>query len=431
MKKRFIALTIMLLFTAAVFGQTTSDTLYYDKDGKGVASKEFASFYRLLTIPADSNYSKMMRDYYLSGELRGQGQFQSIDRYDDKKSVFDAKCVYYYKNGNVEQEIMWKDGKIDGQWITYFDNGLIKSRANYKNGIIDGLYMKFSDDGSHCTQVEYDNGAYRYDYYVISNNDGCCTKFLLANDQPIFEPASVQDIKTELYAGKKWSSYLKNGMLIRACSQEVKDYGRYYQMLIEIANKSVVPMDFDPSLITVYCMNKQGKELPLHVYSAKEYLDKVGRRQNWDKFVNESTEYSRASEAGYSSSVTTTDAASQKVTVSGGDVYEEAKRRRGYTSYSGGSVTTNSASAVSVTESYNAAVAYQARLVADEKTANFNYELDQQRKVKEEGYLKPTTIHPGETISGYVNVEYKNGTQLVASVVVNGVTYEFTWGVLK
>ena len=51
----------------------------------------FAEYYRIALYPADSAGSKMFRDFYISGELRTEGHFQTIDTLDDCRIVFDGR----------------------------------------------------------------------------------------------------------------------------------------------------------------------------------------------------------------------------------------------------------------------------------------------------------------------------------------------------
>lgn len=93
----------LICFFDIAFSQSKIDTLYYDKDWKG-CEQTFAAYRRVYSIPSDSNLTKRFRDYYITGELRADGEYVSIDKYDDSKSVFNGAFVYYYKSGKVERK---------------------------------------------------------------------------------------------------------------------------------------------------------------------------------------------------------------------------------------------------------------------------------------------------------------------------------------
>ena len=78
----------------------TAQTYYYDKNWKGVEREEFAEYKRVLSPSSDkSHFANKYRDYYITGEKQGEGEYISIDRYDDAKSVFDGEQTAFFKNG--------------------------------------------------------------------------------------------------------------------------------------------------------------------------------------------------------------------------------------------------------------------------------------------------------------------------------------------
>lgn len=139
---------ILLTYNLDSFSQRI-DTLYYDNNWKGVESNQFASFVRYASYAQDSNFKNRFRTYFNTGELHSEGNFFSINKYDDKNSVFGAyktyykngkvqtdwdivdgkgKCTNYYENGNKKEEIEFVDGTQNGTAISYFENGLIHTK---------------------------------------------------------------------------------------------------------------------------------------------------------------------------------------------------------------------------------------------------------------------------------------------------------------
>ena len=98
-KVKLIALVFGLFISIQSSGQIQTDTLYYDKDWKGVESKAFATYVRVFSDPNDEKFPKRCRDYYITGELQSEGEYISIDKYDDSKSVFNGEWTTYYKSG--------------------------------------------------------------------------------------------------------------------------------------------------------------------------------------------------------------------------------------------------------------------------------------------------------------------------------------------
>ena len=51
--------------------------------------------------------------------------------------------------------------------------------------------------------------------------------------------------------------------------------------------------------------------------------------------------------------------------------------------------------------------------------------------MKQEGYLRKTTVYPGDAISGYVNIKRISGSTMTVIVDINGAKYEFPWNISK
>lgn len=58
-------------------------------------------------------------------------------------------------------------------------------------------------------------------------------------------------------------------------------------------------------------------------------------------------------------------------------------------------------------------------------------QMEYDRKIREEGYLKKTTIHSGEGICGYMNIKRVKGKTMRIIVPINGTNYVFDWDVSK
>ena len=98
-----------ILFVLASFICSTSfsqvDTLFYDKDYKGVLLKDSCDYWRV----ADYE-NKVFVDYYNTGEVKAKGQFSYIDRQSDLDSKFEGTYFEFYKTGVLEGYCDFKDG---------------------------------------------------------------------------------------------------------------------------------------------------------------------------------------------------------------------------------------------------------------------------------------------------------------------------------
>ena len=64
-----------------------------------------------------------------------------------------VKAVYYYDNGNVQQEGFFKDGKLDGVWVSYDEKGHKKAVGEYTDGVKTGKWIFFNEN--NLSEVAY------------------------------------------------------------------------------------------------------------------------------------------------------------------------------------------------------------------------------------------------------------------------------------
>jgi len=423
---RIIALILFAMLSFSSYGQEKIDTIYYDKDWKGVTNRAFADFYRIAVYPDNNLYKKQFRDYYITGELQASGGFISIDEIDDSKSIFDGECINYFKNGKVASRKTVRNGKINGEFCEYSEDGLFKRKGTFAEDELSGLYTEFLEDGSYI-QAEYLAGKPKYDYYVMSNQSGFLLKIRFSDNQPIWESPAVSERKTEYRKGTAWQYYIKNGLTVAQTNTTVKDYGKWHRIDLIISNNSMIPIEFDPELITAFSVDKKEKQIDLAVWSSERYMKKVKRSQTWAAIGMGLAEGLATMNAGYSTSTTNSSAYYSGTSNRYGNVSAYGSGGYAYGSYSGNSTYSGSAYGTSTTNTYDATAAYQARVLSAQRMADFDNAQWQERQSKDEGYLKKTTIYPGETITGYVHIERKTGKSVYITVDINGAKYLYGW----
>lgn len=432
MKKVIFIAVLTQLFASFSYSQNVKlDTLYYDKDWKGVSSAVFASFYRIYDANDNSELRKPFRDYYITGELQSEGGYISIDKVDDSKSVFDGEWTTYYRNGNVEQKGNRNRGIIEGEYTTYYENGLVRMHAIMKNGKANGILTEFNEQGDMCSQTEMLNGEPRFDYYILSNKDGYSSKIRISDNTPIYESPSLNEKKTDYRDGEEWAYYTKNGIMVAMTNTQIKDYGKWFQISLIIENNSIAPIEFDPEKITSTLQKKNGQAIALEVWSSDRYMKKVRRTQNWSIALAGIGEGFAAANAGYSSSRTQTSSSYNGSSYANGNAQAFGSGGYAFGRFSGNSSYHGNSSTTSERVTYDGAAAYQARVIASNRMANYENSLLQERAIKQEGYLRKTTIYPGDAISGYVNIKHTSGTSMIVYVDINGAKYEFPWDIAK
>ncbi|MCD8290705.1 MAG: hypothetical protein LUC91_04290, partial [Prevotella sp.] len=281
-------------------------------------------------------------------------------------------------------------------------------------GELDGVCSEFNEDGTTCVQTEYSNGKPLYDYYVMSNSAGQWSKVSFADGKPIYENPSASDMKLEYINDLPWISCENNGINLGVNFDRDGllfggNGGGGYKTSIIIVNNSMFPIDISSDNVSMTWTSKKGNKLSLKVYSFSEFSYKEKRVNETDKFLTGVGEFLMSKNAGKSVSQTTS-------------------------AYVGttGSGRTFSGTTASVTTSFDATAAYQAWITASNRIAAYGEVLDANRKIKEEGYLKKTTLQPGETIVGYVVGTKNKGSfygVYTVNVEINGLTYTYNWDV--
>ena len=168
MKLRLFILVLVCLGTSTFLKaqQHRLDTVYYDKEWKGVNIPVFASFYRIYDS-SDTSIPKRCKTFYISGELYSDAAFISLDKKDDNKTVFDGRTVIYYPNGNIKNIIDYSNGVYDGLYEYYYENGKLGQKSEFVNGKYDGLHCTYDENGvikeeSNCKEGTYDGNSVLY-----------------------------------------------------------------------------------------------------------------------------------------------------------------------------------------------------------------------------------------------------------------------------
>lgn len=401
-KKRLLSVVLLVFVALSVYSQRVGvDTIYYDKDWSIAPHKAFATYYRVVEINT-SKHSKSLRDYYISGELRGERKYISLDYSDDNKSIF------------------------DGESFTYYKNGLIRNHCYLKEGKLYGVCSTFTEDGSVCNQVEYNNGYPIHDYALITTQNGCVSKVRLSDNTPIWSYPKETDRKIEYKDGDAWSYYNLDGLIIKMKMDQVKEYGKWYQVSICFVNNSIYTIDFNPDNIKAFLKKKEDK-YEIKVLPVAEYIKLVKRKQNLNLILAGIAEGFAAAGAGYSSSTTHSSTSFSANSVINGNAYAYVPGAYAYAKYNINGTLNGTSNTTSTTYSYNGAAAYQASIIASNRIANYANSMDQERSSMEMGYLKRTTVYSGEAVIGYVNVEFKKGSELQMIMKINNVPFKFVW----
>lgn len=390
-------LFLFLLQSCAAYAQEKVDTLYYNRSGQIARNTLFADYYRIVLYPADSTCRKEFKDFYDSGDLRREGYLLSTDSLDDSGTVFDGEVRSYFRTGNISERSHYANGRLHGEYTRYTDDGALSVEAFYHDGELSGAYKAYDCKDGSCRIVEYAEGKPVHDYYLLSDGSGNTLKFRISDDMPVWESPTIGERFVDYRDGVPWEVYFKNGVTLALTNSVVRDYGKWHRIDLVISNNSAVPIEFVPERdIAAYSIDDQGITTDLPVWSCEAYMKKVKRAQTWAAIAMGFSEGMASAGAGYSTSATS-----------------------GYGSRTGSFSYT--------TTTYDAGAAYRARQASQQRLASFGQALQEEKNVRQMGYLKQNTIYPGESVSGYVLVERIRGVQVFFVVGIESAEYLYEW----
>ncbi len=373
--------------------QDRIDTLYYNRNWKVTPNKAFANYYRLALYPADTTAAKDFRTYYMTGELQGEGNFVTLDKADDAKSVFDGAVTTYFKNGKPEEQKTYVAGKLDNEYTSYYENGNVREHYFLTNGKKTHVFASFTEDGRVCTLTPYKNDEAE-GYYVVVDADGNYSKYSSTDRQPILEAPSPDEIRTEYKNGVAWPYYNKNGLIVGVSSSLVdENIGGYREIGVFVVNKSMVNVDIDPSEIRIYDM-KGGKRKDFELVDAEEYDEKIYK---FKKKV------------------------AKRMTKNKAVVQNERESN----------VNANLGASVFDAGTSNTLKNFQQRICKMRQLEDGNRMRYSDKMPEDLGYLERTTVHPGEVVSGYLYTSDRKVNDLFVEVKINGVDYVFEWNNAK
>ncbi len=422
-RKVLLAMTLFL-FATTIYAQYRIDTIYYDKEWVQTQVKPFAEYYRVIITPDDSTIHPRFKDYFINGVLQGEGQIVKLGVPADSLTIFDGEIVSYYRNGQKENVLHYKYGRLDGEQTHYYDNGLVERQYSLFNGHMHGLYTQFLENDNFI-QLEYAYGKPKYPYYIYGNADGQILKIKTEDDRPYYETPEESQRQTIFRQGERWEYYNCNGFVV-ALNMDNEEFG--LQANIIVTNNSIEPIIFDAHDVTTILVNKNGERIALETYDIHKYMKKINRRQFWEAFAVGMAEGLATANAGYSTTTSTSS------TYSYGNISNYGSGRaydnrgnyaygnwRGHSTYSGVSNT------YITTRSYDASAAYQTRVMSAQRMADFSNAQWQERESRKAGYIQKTTVAPGESVSGYVVMEKKRGVEMYVTIKINGIDYKFYW----
>lgn len=218
----------------------------------------------------------------------------------------------------------------------------------------------------------------------------------MANSQTLMKPENDSTFVTEFRDDNEFGFIAKDSVIVGvSCNILKDDYGSYYQLNILIQNLTDSAFVFEPSGVKADLVTKSDEYEEMKVYTAQSLQKKIRRAQLWNSIAMGLSAGLSAASAGYSNSYVSTP-------------------------YGGYTVQT-----------YNAGNAAMANMLATNQMIMMGKQMENDRKVRDEGYLKKNTIRPGEGVYGYMLVKKQRGKEMNVVIPVNGRNFSYSWSLVK
>ena len=125
------------------------------EDGKEIGVFKFydisSSDYPVIIKTYSKNKDEVLVQFYtLKGTLQSKGSFLDKDRIGD--------WVYFFTDGKIMSEEVYKQGKLEGKLVNYYPNGKETEITFYKDGLKDELSQKYSSDGILIEEITFKKG---------------------------------------------------------------------------------------------------------------------------------------------------------------------------------------------------------------------------------------------------------------------------------
>ncbi len=138
----------------------------YNAGGEVISSVLYNDYGKVVSegiVTQEGKKEGNWKDYYLSGELRAEGQYK-----DNKRT---GQWVFYFKNGNIEQKGAYIQGRPHGLWNWYYDDGNLLREEYYRMGREDGQSTEYSRNGEILTKGAYIDGEKEGEWiYIVGDH---------------------------------------------------------------------------------------------------------------------------------------------------------------------------------------------------------------------------------------------------------------------
>lgn len=178
-------------------------------------------------------YSKS-GEYHISGRYENKKRVGVWEYYQGERLLAGEEYVEgvlsgcarkYFRNGEILEEKLWKNGVPNGSWAIFYDNGQLRFKAMFVEGRLEGELTSWHYSGGVSAKGEYKQDI-KEGEWVYYSEDGKVAKRV--NYVHGVADSSEEDV---LEASKKMDEFIKEGKRITDPADFTKDPEMYMRMM--------------------------------------------------------------------------------------------------------------------------------------------------------------------------------------------------------
>ena len=105
----------------------------------------------LILLSFSVSAQKFYRDFYPNKKVRSEGLFNITGKED-------SLWKFYYEDGTLQEESMYRNGYFNGKVFRYHPNGKIQVEGYFKFGNEDSIQRTFNDKGIKIQEGNFSEG---------------------------------------------------------------------------------------------------------------------------------------------------------------------------------------------------------------------------------------------------------------------------------
>jgi hypothetical protein len=174
---------------------------FYNIHWEKIDSSDRAAFYRIIE-KIDARFK--ISDYYITNEIHFDGYALNSTN----PLILDDTAKYFYKNGGLHIQSLYKKGKRDGFTYHFYPSGKVKSRYHYYQDSLNGEYSSYFPWGETRIMGNYKSNQAigRYRSYYINGR--------IELDQEIIDPLNSTLKEYDWTGNLKVNTIIRNGQVL-------------------------------------------------------------------------------------------------------------------------------------------------------------------------------------------------------------------------